>query len=68
MIPETKLHAVKNAFQENFGISEFQDIREMTAGLTSALVFHIVVKGKPYLLRKNSIWTTTLWEFSMMNL
>ncbi|MBL4930608.1 phosphotransferase [Clostridium paridis] len=51
MIPENKLIAVKNALQETFGVNEFEDIQEMTAGLSSALVFRIVVKGKSYLLR-----------------
>lgn len=51
MIPETKLNAVKKALQEAFGVSEFEDIRELTAGLSSARVFCIVVKGNPYLLR-----------------
>ncbi|NPV91938.1 MAG: phosphotransferase [Firmicutes bacterium] len=51
MIPEIKRNAVKQALQAAFGVSEFEDIREMTTGLTSALVFRIVVKGNPYLLR-----------------
>lgn len=51
MIPETKLIAVKHALQVTFGVSEFEDIRILTAGLTSALVFRIVVQGNPYLLR-----------------
>jgi hypothetical protein len=51
MIPETKLIAVKNALQVTFGVSEFEEIRMLTTGLTSALVFRIVVQGKPYLLR-----------------
>lgn len=50
-IPETKLEAVKKALQEAFGVSEFEDIKEMTAGLSSALVYRIVVQGNPYLLR-----------------
>ncbi len=51
MIPEIKENAVKNALQSTFGVSEFEDIRKLTAGLSSALVFRIVVQGKPYLLR-----------------
>lgn len=51
MIPETKLNAVKKALEETFGVSEFEDIRELTSGLSSARVFCIVVKGDPYLLR-----------------
>jgi thiamine kinase-like enzyme len=51
MIPEAKKTAVKNALQLTFGVNEFEDIRQLTAGLSSALIFRIVVKGKPYLLR-----------------
>ncbi|HEY9062983.1 MAG TPA: phosphotransferase [Pseudobacteroides sp.] len=51
MIPEKKLDAVKNALRAAFEVSEFEDISIMTSGLSSALVFRIVVKGKPYLLR-----------------
>lgn len=32
-------------------MSEFEDIRRLTAGLTSALVLRIVVQKNPYLLR-----------------
>ena len=51
MIPEAKTAAVTRALRETFGATEFEDIRLMTAGLTSALVFRIVVRGHPYLLR-----------------
>lgn len=51
MIPENKLNAVNNALQETFGVNELENIKELTAGLSSALVFRIVVKGKSYLLR-----------------
>jgi len=51
MIPEIKTDAVARALQEAFGVSEFEDIRMMTAGLSKALVFRIVVRGNPYLLR-----------------
>jgi len=51
MIPETKKDAVARALREAFGVAEFEDIRMMTAGLSSALVFRIVVRGCPYLLR-----------------
>jgi len=32
MIPKVKLIAVKNTLQETFGVSEFEDIRKLTAG------------------------------------
>ncbi len=51
MIPESKISAVKNAFQVAFGVNEFEDITQLTAGLSSALIYRIVVLGKAYLLR-----------------
>lgn len=51
MIPAEKSAAVVRALQETFGVTEFADIRRMTKGLSSDLVFRIVVRGAPYLLR-----------------
>jgi len=51
MIPESKLPAVTKALQAAFAVNNYDDISELTAGLSSALIFKIVVKGKPYLLR-----------------
>lgn len=51
MIPAAKKEAVTRALWEAFGVTEFEDIRMMTAGLSSALVFRTVVRGCPYLLR-----------------
>jgi aminoglycoside phosphotransferase (APT) family kinase protein len=51
MIPEAKQPAVARALKEAFGVTEFEDIRMMTAGLSPALVFRIVLRGCPYLLR-----------------
>jgi len=51
MIPEAKKDAVARALREAFGVTEFEDIRRLTAGLSAALVFRIVVRGCPYLLR-----------------
>jgi len=51
MIPEAKKTAVIHALQETFGVSEFEDISQLTTGLSSALVFRIDVLGKPYLLK-----------------
>jgi hypothetical protein len=50
MIPEAKNAAVARALGEAFGVTEFEDIRMLTAGLTSALVFRIIVRRCPYLL------------------
>ena len=51
MIPEEKSAAVNRGLQEAFGVTEFDDIRMLKNGMTSALVFRIVVRGTPYLLR-----------------
>jgi hypothetical protein len=51
MIPEAKKAAITRALHEAFGVTEFENMRILTAGLSSALVFRIVVKGRPYLLR-----------------
>ncbi|HKV81383.1 MAG TPA: phosphotransferase [Candidatus Sulfotelmatobacter sp.] len=51
MIPEAKSAAVARALRETFGVGEFEDIRMLTAGLSTALVFRMVVRGCPYLLR-----------------
>src|SRR5450631_16147 len=51
MIPEAKITAVSDALQSAFGVREFEEIRQLTTGLSSALIFRIVVLGKPYLLR-----------------
>jgi len=51
MIPQEKSAAVTQGLREAFGVTEFEDIRRMTKGRTSALVFRIVVRGSPYLLK-----------------
>jgi len=51
MIPEAKQAVVARALREAFGVAEFEDIRMLTEGLSSALVFRIVVRGCLYLLR-----------------
>lgn len=51
MIPEDKKTAVDHALLAAFGTNTLDDICELTAGLSSALVFKIIVQGKPYLLR-----------------
>ena len=51
MIPEEKIAAVAKALQTTFGTSEYQNIRQLTAGLSSALIYRIVVFENPYLLR-----------------
>jgi aminoglycoside phosphotransferase (APT) family kinase protein len=51
MIPDAKLPAVMRAIQEAFGADTFDDIHPLTGGLSTALVFRIVVRGAPCLLR-----------------
>jgi aminoglycoside phosphotransferase (APT) family kinase protein len=51
MIPEEKAEAVGRGLREAFSVTSFEDICPMTKGLSSALVFRIVVQGSPYLLR-----------------
>jgi len=51
MIPQEKSAAVNRGLREAFGVTDLEDIRRMTKGLSSDLVFRIVVRGSPYLLR-----------------
>jgi aminoglycoside phosphotransferase (APT) family kinase protein len=51
MIPQDKIAAVHRALDEAFGTIAIEDICRMTKGLSSDLVFRIVVQGSPYLLR-----------------
>ena len=51
MIPEVKQSIVKKALRKAFNSDEFEDIQQLTKGLSSALVFKITVGENPYLLR-----------------
>lgn len=51
MIPDSKRAGVERALQAAFGVSEAEETRRMTAGLSSAVVLRVVVRGRPYLLR-----------------
>jgi thiamine kinase-like enzyme len=51
MIPPEKSTAVTRSLREAFGATEFEDIRMLTKGQTSSLVFRIVVNGSPFLLK-----------------
>jgi hypothetical protein len=53
-LPESKSAAVSKALHETFAVTEPEDIRQLTVGLSTALIFRIVVKGSPYLLRVNT--------------
>lgn len=51
MIPQEKSAAVFRGLCEAFGTTDVEDIRATPKGLSSDLVFRIVVQGSPYLLR-----------------
>ena len=51
MIPEEKSAAVTRGLREAFGVTGFEDIRKLTSRPTSNLVFRIVVRGSPFLLK-----------------
>ena len=51
MIPQEKSAAVTRGLREAFGVTVFEDIRMLKKGLSTALVFRIVVRGSPFLLR-----------------
>ena len=51
MIPQEKSAAVHRGLHEAFGAKALEDIRKMTKGLSSDLIFRIIVRGSPYLLR-----------------
>ena len=50
MIPQEKSAAVIRGLREAFGVTAFDDIRTIK-DLTSSLVFRIVVRGSPFLLK-----------------
>jgi thiamine kinase-like enzyme len=51
MIPQEKSAAVTRGLLQAFGVTEFEEIRMMTKGHTPSLVFRIVVRGSPVLLK-----------------
>jgi aminoglycoside phosphotransferase (APT) family kinase protein len=51
MIPQDKRAAVSRGLRGAFGVTDFEEIRQLTKGLSPDLVFRIVVKRSPYLLR-----------------
>ncbi|MDR3703856.1 MAG: phosphotransferase [Candidatus Sulfopaludibacter sp.] len=54
MIPPEKSDAVFRGLREAFGTTTIEDIRRLAKGLSSDLVFRIVVRGTPFLLRINT--------------
>ena len=51
MIPDAKQSSVNRALRETFGTESIDDISKLAGGLSTALVYRIVVRGKPYVLR-----------------
>ena len=51
MIPQEKIEAVARGLREAFGVTEFEDISRIIGGHTASLVFRIIVRGSPYLLK-----------------
>jgi len=47
MIPEVKQSAVRHALHAAFGVNEYEDIRLLTGGLSTALAFKILVRKIP---------------------
>lgn len=69
MIPDNKQDAVRHALQTAFGVSKFEDIQQLTKGLSVALVFKITVQGKLYLLRvitRTDVMADPTYYFSCM--
>ncbi len=69
MIPPEKSAAVARALEQTFGVSQFEDIRILTQGLSSALVFRITVQRRPYLLRlitKTDVMNDPTRQFACM--
>ena len=50
MIPDEKSAAVGRGLREAFGVTAFEDIRPMPSGLSSDLLFRIVVRGSSFML------------------
>jgi aminoglycoside phosphotransferase (APT) family kinase protein len=65
MIPQEKSEAVTRGLREAFGVTEFEDIH-MIKDLASSLVFRIIVRGSPYLLKITTRAKDTARHFACM--
>jgi hypothetical protein len=54
MIPPEKSAAVTLGLNETFGVTEFEDIRDLSERPSSNRAFRIIVRGSAYLLRINT--------------
>ena len=69
MIPESRIEDVKKALQTTFEVPDYDDIKELTTGLSNASVLQIIVKGRPYVLkiaRTDFLSDPTMYYFSCM--
>ena len=68
MIPESKQATVRRALHETFGMNEYEELRLLSGGLSSALAFKIVVRKNPYLLKilRTEIISDPAHEFACM--
>ena len=68
MIPEEKQPAVTGALRAAFGVNEYEDIRPLTGGLSTAFAFKIVVRKNPYLLKilRKEVISDPAHEFACM--
>lgn len=51
MIPQEMTEPVARGLREAFGTTEFENISRITRGHTPSLVFRLIVRGSPYLLK-----------------
>ena len=54
MIPQDKSAAVTLGLSQTFGVTAFEDLRDLTERPGSNRAFRIIVRGSPYLLRINT--------------
>ncbi len=68
MIHEAKQPAVRRALQTAFGVDEYEEIRPLAGGLSSAQAFKIVVGKNPYLLKilRTEVISDPRHEFACM--
>lgn len=68
MIPEEHRPAVTRGLRSAFGTDEYEEIRTPSGGLSPSLVYRIIVRGQPYLLRiiSQRAWGDPSREFAAM--
>ena len=66
MIPQEKNAAVTRGLHEAFGVTEFEEIH-MMKDLASSLVFRVVVRGSPFLLKISTRTNDPARHYACMN-